>query len=137
MQDLRFYRPILKLIEQAFSQYSKNVRAILTLMIMLTSIKHARKDLLFFGTGALSLSLAVLRLVLEKGGDVSLYTFGAVFIAGIVLLGAAWFIAAFNGTHRFKVDYSFTAGKVLPFFGFLNIFMFYVMIGGRIGMYTA
>src|SRR3989338_2681358 len=137
MQDLRFYRPTLRLIERAFSPYSKNIRAVLTLIIILTSIRHAGKALLFFGTGALSLSLAVLRLAVEKGGDVSLHTFGAVFIIGIVLLGAAWFIAAFNATHRFKVDYSFTAGKILPFFGFLNIFIFYAIIGGRTWMYVA
>lgn len=137
MQDLRFYRPILRLIERGFSPYSKNIRAILILIIALVSIKHAGKKLLFLAVGALSLSLAVRRFVLEQGGLRNPYTLGIIALTVIILSIIAWFMVSRNLTHRLKLDYSFTAEKVLPFFNFLNIFIVYAIIGGKITMYSA
>jgi len=136
MQDLRFYHPILKLIERAFSPYSKNIRAILILIIVLTASKKAGRFLLFLATGSMSFSLAVSRSIFEKGGLLTPFGFSIIFIVVTLLLVVAWLIATFSITRHFKVGHVFTSKEILPFFGLLNLFVFYAIIGGSAALYN-
>jgi len=136
MHDLRFYQPIVKFVERALTIYSKNVRAIFIFIIIFVAGKNAGKYLLFLVTGALSLSLAVLKLIYEKGVLLDLHVSCAVFILVNIFIFAFWLIATFSITHHFKVEYSSVSKMLLPFFGLLNLFVFYVIIGGYAIFYS-